>query len=237
MVRFMITSRQKSKRAKCTNADADKLPSSRLDWGFAGTSFSTAPTEAEAAEQKALIAHAKWTHWVDSRHADAEAVSDAGDMFALQDGRTLEMGSMVNPETGELGKYEEIWRDVEVVGTGVDGGKGEGGGGNSQDDAARQKGQRKKTCTVLVLDAPEHQARGMVVQLGQFCQGILRCGDEVSSERWIWAETRGWLREVSLGRFFVPCGVCCEGAEKVPEVGGKVALGEWEWWVVEKGEV
>lgn len=215
----------------------DKLPPSRLDWGFAGTSSSTAPTEAETAEQPSLIAHAKWTHWVDSRHEDAEAVSDSGDMFALQDGRTLEMGRMVNPETGEMGAYEEAWRDVEVVGTWHGGGKGEGDGGSSPDGAAEPERLRRKTCTVLVLDAPEHKTRGMVVQLGQFCQGILRCGDEVSAERWIWAETRGWLREVSLGRLFVPCGLCCEGAEKVPEVGGKVALGEWEWRVVEKGEV
>ncbi|KAK8124674.1 uncharacterized protein PG998_000433 [Apiospora kogelbergensis] len=88
--------------------------SQQLDWAFAGTSSHDAA---------ASPPHSVFRHWVDSRHEDAEAVVDEGDMVPSQNpGETVESGSMVNPDTGVLQPYEECWLDGEP-------GPGEASGG------------------------------------------------------------------------------------------------------------
>lgn len=136
-------------------------------------------------------------------------------MFALPDGRTLEKGEMPDPDTGMVGEYEEVWRDVPIEGAGEQAVGGE------------------RVYSVLVLENEAKQARGMVMQLGGWCQGVLRVRSDVAVERWVREEGK-WRREVSVGRLWVPCGVCVEW-ERLPKVGGIVEYGEWEWRVVEKG--
>lgn len=225
----------------------DVLPRERLDWAFAGTSSSVAPPGGKI--ENGLIAHAKWTHWVDShcRHDPENGVSDEGDMYVMADGRTLEKGVMAHPVTGEVGAYEEVWRDVEIIATGEAGiqevakedGKGKAkakdldsaGGGNSSSE-------RKKRCIVLTLtDEKRDDIRGMAIRLGQFCQGVLRVGDYFAIERWIWHESGGWKREVSMGGHWVPCGVLTADGVKIPEAGGTVVFGDFTWTVAEKGEL
>lgn len=139
-------------------------------------------------------------------------------MFALADGRMLEKGRMVNPETGVVGEYEEVWRDVKVLAAD---GAVEGGG--------------RRVCTVMLLNDEQREARGMVIRLGQFCQGVLRIGERFSLERWLWGEGEGWQRDARIGEFLVPCGVATSG--KMPEVGGRVEYGEFVWEVAENEEV
>ncbi|KAJ7619394.1 hypothetical protein FB45DRAFT_1033257 [Roridomyces roridus] len=73
----------------------------QLDWAFAGYRSSPDPN------------HTKFTHYIDSRTQNALAVVDIGTNTQLADGRTLEAGEMINPTTGTLTKYEEVWRDLE----------------------------------------------------------------------------------------------------------------------------
>jgi hypothetical protein len=49
-------------------------------------------------------------------HQNPLDVVDVGTNTPLPDGRTLEAGEMVNPETAMLTSYEEIWRDEECDG-------------------------------------------------------------------------------------------------------------------------
>lgn len=186
------------------------------------------------------------------KHNPENVVSDEGDMYAFADGRTLEKGNMVNPETGEMGEYEEVWRDVEIIGTGEGGikearmmeGKGKGkardAAGSSGGDGEGKEGdseERRRRCIVLTLsDDKRDDVRGMVIRLGQFCQGVLRAGDYFSIERWIWHPSGGWKREVSMGNLWVPCGLLLF-AEKVPEVGGEVVFGDFTWKIAEKEEL
>ncbi|KIY73975.1 hypothetical protein CYLTODRAFT_485106 [Cylindrobasidium torrendii FP15055 ss-10] len=72
-----------------------------LDWAFAGHRFSK--------DNKTTFKHV-----IDSRAEDASNISDEGTNVPLPDGRTLESGSMVNPATGQMTAYEEIWRDEEA---------------------------------------------------------------------------------------------------------------------------
>ena len=45
---------------------------------------------------------------------DPSSVSDSGTSTALPGGRSLERGAMVNPATGALTEYEEIWKEEEA---------------------------------------------------------------------------------------------------------------------------
>jgi len=76
--------------------------SEELDWAFAGYRSTV------IAEGKELI---KFTHLIDSRTKDPSQMTDYGSNTELPDGTTLEKGEMVNPATGKMTSYEEIWRD------------------------------------------------------------------------------------------------------------------------------
>ena len=192
---------------------------SRLEWAFAGTSSSSIiPPEEEG---DAPTSHSEWVHWVDSK--TDQPATDEGDMFPLPDGvHTLECGRMVNPDTGLLTEYEELWTDDEVEATE---GKGEGEG--------------DRWSVVLSLDDKASGAKGMVVRVGQWCQGIIKVQDEVCVERWQWGldNAQGdvvegdWKRVARLGRLFMPCSLTFT-PEKIHE-GSKVAYGDYSWDVQE----
>lgn len=137
-------------------------------------------------------------------------------MYPQPDGtHTLEKGRMVNPATGAVGEYEEMWEDLLPTTT---------------DDA-------KRWSVVVVLDDRVHGAKGMVVRVGGWCQGIVKVGGEVCVERWRFdkGDEEGrkgeWKRVVRLGRLFLPCSLTFE-PERVRE-GSKVVYGDFEWWVEE----
>ena len=88
----------------------------------------------------------------------------------LPDGSTLEKGMMMNPATGLKGDYEEVWRDIEPSTT---------------------------RCVVLRLEDDVRGAKGMIVLLGQFCQGVMRVGNEVAIERWEQVGDK-WEKSVGL---------------------------------------
>ncbi|KAK8049265.1 hypothetical protein PG994_010995, partial [Apiospora phragmitis] len=123
----------------------------QLDWAFAGTSSHDAA---------ASPPHSVFRHWVDSRHEDAVAVVDEGDMVpSPRPGETLESGRMVNPATGLVQPYEECWldeepgegaasegwvlryqQDDEQQGEGKGQGQGQGQGRHGQNRAAGPRG-------------------------------------------------------------------------------------------------
>ncbi|KAF9063824.1 hypothetical protein BDP27DRAFT_1231430 [Rhodocollybia butyracea] len=69
-----------------------------LDWGIAGY---------RSNGNKNVT---KFTHSIDSRDSSEEVV-DYGYNTELPDGTILEKGEMVNPATGKMTAYEEVWRD------------------------------------------------------------------------------------------------------------------------------
>ncbi len=200
---------------------ADVLLPRRLDWAFAGTSSS----ELKSTTDGSKIVHSTWHHWIDSRTGNPESIVDEGNMFAQTDGTTLEKGRMVNPATGKMTDYEECWRDVEALSTEASPAAGEKEGlGNGG----------KRVCTVLQLHDDTNKARGMVIRIGQFVQGVLRVGEAFALERWEWEKKEGWKRSVRIGDLFVPCGVLL-GGERV-KLGGEVRYGDFGWRVVETSE-
>ncbi|EME76932.1 uncharacterized protein MYCFIDRAFT_111364, partial [Pseudocercospora fijiensis CIRAD86] len=188
--------------------DAAILPSSHLDWAFAGTSTSEIlPTGGTKST---------WTHFVDSRHPDVSKVSDSALMFPQPNGQglTLESGSMLNVSTNQIEKYEEMWLEIPPRTT-------------------NKSNKTAENVEVVVLELWDDEAgtRGMVVRVGSFCQGVVRRGEGFSVERWEWEEKGGWRRVVRMGDLWMPCGVAMERGELV--VGGKVRFGEDVWGIVE----
>lgn len=209
----------------------------RLEWAFAGKSTSYAIPDPHATPQHAgggqgqeqgrqwvgPVQHAIWSHWVDSRYpVGAIAPKDEGTMYPVSATQTLEHGSSINPYTGAMMSYEEMWLDVPVQ---------------------TCFPSTSKFSIVLVLDAPEAKVRGVVIRLGQYCQGII-VRDAVSTiERWGFEEKKGkngkvvggdWKRVARIGDDFLPCATTFQ--PEILTVGGRVRYGNHEWFVDEKVE-
>lgn len=148
-------------------------------------------------------------------------------------GRTLEKGTMMNSQTGKMEDYEEMWRDVVGLRCAEEGAEKKMDGGGSG-----------VKCAVLVMESEEggkgegeekkEKMRGMVIRLGQFCQGLMRIGEEITLERWEWTEKENWKRSFRMGDFFLPCGVAMEFDRL--QLGGKITHGGLTWDVVELEE-
>ncbi|CZT42915.1 uncharacterized protein RSE6_02875 [Rhynchosporium secalis] len=163
------------------------LPITRLEWGFAGTSSPTPAVYSSVPGHETEIikpSHTVWTHWVDNKTTDE--VQDEGDMYPQPDGTTMEYGAMVNPESGEVEKYEECWVDFEV---------------------GKVDGEEEFRSWVLRTEDEEGGIRGVLARVGVFVQGALRRGEEISVGRWMWDSERGWQPVVEIGKAFIPRGI------------------------------
>lgn len=177
---------------------------------------------------------------------------------------------MVNPTTGQMMGYEEYWRDEGVVSTegeekvertvagadaiieggdargvedgifsakGMNGDEGEGANGSVSGGGG---GAGSKASIVLTLADEAAGTKGMVVRVGQWCQGLIKVRGEVALERWKWspgeedgetAKTGGWQRVARIGRLFLPCALAFEPARVVE--GSQVEYGDYKWEVKE----
>ena len=144
---------------------------------------------------------------MDSTTPNAEAVKDEGDMITLETGDVVERGEMVNPKTGKMEAYEESWRDIRPLGEKVG----------------------------WVVKAQGQGARGMVVRIGGFAQGVLRRGSEVGIKRWRYmGGEQGWDPIIGIKNCDVPEELFgAKGSEMVE--GDKFMSGDGlEWECVEK---
>lgn len=189
----------------------ESLKIDRLDWAFSGQGHAT-PAHGD------LPAKSRWHHWVDSKTLLSEpAIEDEGFMYPQDDGRTLEKGVMVNPETGVESEYEEMWRDIPVW-------------------RPKTWNEGSASCVVLVCEMPERGIRGAIMRLGHWCQGVLRVGEEVWVERWRFVneEERGkWCLVVRVGDGKVGCEAVFHEDDDELQVGGSVAVGGNDWKVTE----
>lgn len=133
-----------------------------LLWAFAGTSSTT--EEAHTTKPP----HTVWKHWVDSKTAHPGI--DEGDMFATVNGLEYERGENVDPHTGNIQEYEELWKSLKCEG---------------ELQGASQVEGSCDGVTSVVLQTESSESRGLIVRVGQWIQGMLKVGNDVTVERWL----------------------------------------------------
>jgi hypothetical protein len=200
------------------------LPLSRLDWAIAGVSSSSMiPSPADPAKE---IKHGTWSHWINSRTADADGVVDEGDMFddPSDANLTLETGRMLNPATGVETDYEELWRSEPIEIVPVPGGR-----------------EGEVTCLALQMEATGSGTgssgrvkRGLLVRLGQYCQAFARDGDDITVERLKWdGALQRWTTKVRIGEQELPTEIATYLAHET-RIDDEVRVGNAVWKVVER---
>lgn len=161
-----------------------------------------------------------WHHWVDSRVVDAAGTNDEGLMTNYEGENSygeeleLETGNMLNPITGQKQDYEEVWANI-------------------PQEAA---GHESQICVVLIAESTsKREPTGMVVRVGQYCQGVLRIGDKFVVERWQWvARVQTWKRVVRIGDGELPCALACNsGPELTLGAQYQSDKGDFHWKVEE----
>jgi hypothetical protein len=117
-------------------------------WAFSGVSKTSFPASADGFEMP-LAAHCVWTHDIDSR---GPGIEDEGDMFLLQNGDAMEVGTMQNPKTGKHEMYKEYWTEP----------------------AQGEQIEKKLPCVVAEAIDEAQRSQGLIIRIGPFCQGVLR---------------------------------------------------------------
>ncbi|KAK5939638.1 hypothetical protein PMZ80_008017 [Knufia obscura] len=141
-------------------------------WAFSGeaiTTFYDAGPQQHAVDMP-YTAHCKFLHNIDSRGGESIARGDVGDMFLLMNGDCVEMGKVLNPMSGQIELYKEMWCSAEELSD-----------HDGEDDST--------TCVVAHVSGPTG-IEGTMIRLGGRVQGITARHDQkgtqiVEVERWI----------------------------------------------------
>lgn len=178
------------------------LADQSLEWGFAGTSSYSVIDD--------VYEKGQWRHWVDNQHPLGAEVVDEGVCSQQEDGSMLEVGAMVNPDTGAIGDYEEVWDDVKPV------------------------GPAGEVARCVVLQHETETSRGVVELLGSYLQGVLKNEAGTVVERWQWSEADAWKQTFTSGDHdkSLPCETIIAQAATLKE-GDKVEFKGLAWTVVE----
>ena len=122
----------------------------------------------------------RWVHEIDSR-TDTPG-EDSGVNTPLPNGDTLEKGRMVDDEDGQVKDYEEVWRKVDI----------------------------DEGIAVVLECENDEGARGRVVRVGGYCQGMIKVGERTSCERHVRDKGNGkWERVYRYGDVEMPCDLAC----------------------------
>jgi hypothetical protein len=204
-------------------------PFTRLEWAFSGI--------ARVTNDRQGCLHSEWSHEIDSRSDDPD--TDEGDLYPQNDGSTLEIGRMINPVTGKMTDYEEVWEDLEVEVTGDD--------------------THRLSIVVGIVD-DVRGTRGRIVRVGRWCQGITKVGAVTHVERWHWVPRKpdtsttskgeqstggsclndgDWERVVKIGGAYIPCSLTFMSETHLngipaAEENDELRVGDATWRVIEK---
>ncbi|KAJ9631672.1 hypothetical protein H2203_000071 [Taxawa tesnikishii (nom. ined.)] len=129
-------------------------------WAFAGT------CDMSLVPGLACTAHGKWSHPIDSMGLFDNV--DEGDMFLLDNGDAIEIGTLENPKTGKVELYKEYWTSPTP---------------------------EPRTASPAVVAKTEDGGKGMIVRVGDYCQGLYQSADK----KQFWVER--WTRDGAEGKW------------------------------------
>ncbi|RPA97758.1 hypothetical protein L873DRAFT_1741357 [Choiromyces venosus 120613-1] len=137
-----------------------------------------------------------------------EPGEDSGMNTPLPNGDILEKGRMVDDEDGQMKDYEEVWRKVDI------------------DEGV-----------VVVLECDDAGARGRVVRVGGYCQGLVKVDGKTSCERRVRDTPESkWKTYYRYGDVKLPGDFACLDRALLGGGGEVSVLGQdGEWVTFEKG--
>lgn len=200
-----------------------------IDWAFAGV-----VNRADSG--------GSWIHWLDSRTDSPE--SDSGTFETLPNGDVMERGTM-RDKNGVIRPYEEIWRDEIVTKSLV-------AVLVAQSFTAEENRQFSKLPNEYlimggqnIISAAPPGCVGMIIRVGDWCQGILKSQDRIVAERWHYLRNpvgNQWSLEFQTGQGELPCDKVCDWLDEDSKGGSKgefyqigdpVTIGDVIWTLVE----
>lgn len=178
-----------------------------LEWAFAGKVEVRLPDQQDTKAIAQAHARARWNRIIDSQLSYLPDETDEADLTLQPDGSILEAGGFPNPTTGEEEPFQEIWYLIPQL-------------------------PLTGNCVVLKADHQDIHVRGLIVRVGQWCQGILyRSKDDKVVERWHLEAPGNWIRDLRIGESTVS--LPCTNTFAHLEIGGTIELDGITWVVVE----
>lgn len=178
------------------------LSSHAAFWAFSGTAQTAFPASKEGFEMP-LSAHCTWKHDIDSR---GPGIQDEGDMFLLQNGDSMEVGIMQNPETGKEEMYKEYWTGMPCERAIPNEERQEQKHGHESivhRDDKEISHHSWVSCAVAEASNDSHDYKGLIIRVGRYCQGVYQTYKGESglvAERLIWNPGNSvWERDQRSG--------------------------------------
>jgi hypothetical protein len=183
-----------------------------------------------------------WVHWIDSIITPE---SDSGINETLPNGDVLERGEMRDPN-GVIRPYEEIWRDEIVTNSLVAVLIGQSVSSEDQ-PVHRLSDEYHRQAKYYSTSASPPNCVGMVIRVGDWCQGILKLQDDFSAERRHYQRGPAggcWIVQFQINRGMLPCDKVCDWLDKSStgadtghnyQIGDTVTIGDVIWTLVECG--
>lgn len=135
-----------------------------LQWAFAGKTDLNQRDAMAASSQEAMLV--KWKIWIDSTLPDARSgAEDVMYYWHEPNGGLIQKGTIEDPESGESTDFEVLWAPIATIPYEVPGGP---------------------TSVVFKFQDRAEGGKGLVVRVGNWCQGLLKVGGQTTIERWVW---------------------------------------------------
>ncbi|EOO02749.1 hypothetical protein UCRPA7_1715 [Phaeoacremonium minimum UCRPA7] len=171
-------------------------------YATAGVARATLPIGTESCVPYECCAHVTWEHTIDS---SCQFDTDGADMYLLGNGDVMEIGTMADKE-GKVKMFKEYWTKPDP-------------------DA------KVRPCVVAEAEGLRGE-KGMIIRIGEYCQGIYQGGESFWAERWqlsqddnIWQKHEK-SKSSPEGSEYLPCLWLVEDGRKLDDV-VDVSGGKW----------
>ncbi|KAK5053148.1 hypothetical protein LTR84_002122 [Exophiala bonariae] len=177
-------------------------------YATAGMSFTHMPQGTESCAAYESTIHVQWEHSIDSSRAFD---TDGADMYLLSNGDTMEIGFMML--RGEWKMFKEYWLD-----------------GSPEPNPSYMAME-------LMPSSGNNSEKGMVIRIGNYCQGILQNDSDLWVERWQTDSNGEWKIDARSTKSHEAVLPCQWSAVEGRKLGDSIEFGDRSWKVVETSTI